>query len=253
VPQQTGVLFIIRQQVQPDLSMVVRQSQHAWTISAHLLSPLVQVTHTPSLVISHLHIAMVKLQQQTVMPFIMTQQLHIPPASIVHRFCTMLQAILSSHEQVIFIPPVHFSTLKVQRGTISQFVPVGIPVGVPIGVPMPGTLIPGMPMPVRSVIIVLSILRTPFCDWKYPSHLTDEKLREALRRGFLPDGEAILLPETIRPRPEPTCESGQIQGLVKTLPFRASKVNPSFRKKAVRSVEKTCRKCTEAFGLPRSD
>jgi hypothetical protein len=61
---------------------------------------------------------MVKLQQQTIMPFIMQQQLHIPPASIVHKFCTMLHAALSSHEQMIFIPPVHFSILNVQRGTI---------------------------------------------------------------------------------------------------------------------------------------
>jgi hypothetical protein len=186
------VLFISRQQVQPDFSIVLRQSQQAWIISAHLASPLVQVTHTPSLVISHLQIAIVKLQQQTVMPFNMTQQLHMPPASIVHRFCTMLQAILSSHEQVILKPPWHFSTLKVQRGTISQFVPAGIPVGVPIVVPIPGTLIPGMLIPERSVIIVLSILRTPFCDWLPRSPLTDEKLREAFEVRLRPCGEAML-------------------------------------------------------------
>jgi hypothetical protein len=34
----------------------------------------------------------------------------------------MLAAVLSSQTQTIFIPPGHFSTLKVQRGTISQFV-----------------------------------------------------------------------------------------------------------------------------------
>jgi hypothetical protein len=85
----------------------------------------------------------------------MQQQLHMPPASIVHRFCTMLQAILSSHEQWILNPPVTFSTLKVQRGTI---IADGMPVGVPTwGEDMPGTPRPGIPIPVRSIIIVLDI------------------------------------------------------------------------------------------------
>ncbi len=53
-PQQTGVLLSITQQVQPALSMQLRHSQQAWIISQHLLSPLVQVTHTPLSVISHL-------------------------------------------------------------------------------------------------------------------------------------------------------------------------------------------------------
>ena len=102
---------------------------------------------------------MVMLQQHTIMPFIMQQQEHMPPASIVHRFCTMLHAILSSQLQVIFMPPVHFSTLKVQRGTISQ---LGL-TGIVEGVPMPGIVvvpIPGIPM--RSIIIVLDIVTTPF-------------------------------------------------------------------------------------------
>ena len=38
----------------------------------------------------------------------------------------MLRAIWSSHVQVIFIPPVHFSILKVQRGTIIQFAGAGM-------------------------------------------------------------------------------------------------------------------------------
>ena len=84
------------QQVQPALSMVLRQSQQAWIISAHLASPLVHVKVTPSLVVSHLHMPMVKLQQQTIMPFHMHQQLHKPPVNIVQRFCTMLHAALSS-------------------------------------------------------------------------------------------------------------------------------------------------------------
>jgi hypothetical protein len=72
-PQQTGVLFIITQQVQPAWSIVLRLSQQAWIISQQALSPLVQVMDMPSLVMSHLHIPMVRLQQQIIMPFIMTQ------------------------------------------------------------------------------------------------------------------------------------------------------------------------------------
>jgi hypothetical protein len=109
--------------------------------------------HTPSLVMSHLHIPMVKLQQQTIMPFIITQQLHIPPAIILHRFCTMPQAILSSQEHVIFIPPVHFSILRVHRGTIIQFIIPGIAVVEPvIGAPIPGILMPCIAIPARSII-----------------------------------------------------------------------------------------------------
>src|SRR5262245_57505370 len=118
-----------RQHVQPALSIVARQSQHAWIISAHLASPLVHVTAHPSLVISHLQMPIVRLQQYTVMPFITQQHEHIPPASMEHRFWTMLHAVASWHEHVIFIPPWHFSTLTVQRGTTSQFVPAGMPVG----------------------------------------------------------------------------------------------------------------------------
>jgi hypothetical protein len=92
------------------------------------------------------------------MPFIMTQQLHIPPANMVHRFWTMLHASLSSQEQKSRNPPVHFSNRKVQRGTIIQLVPVGMPVGVPTGEePMPGKPIPGTPIPVRSIITALDM------------------------------------------------------------------------------------------------
>ena len=75
------------------LHMAAMQSQQAWIISQHLLSPLVQVMQTPSSVISHLHMPIVRLQQQTIMPFIIMQQLHMPPAIIVQRFCIMLHAI----------------------------------------------------------------------------------------------------------------------------------------------------------------
>jgi hypothetical protein len=152
------MLPIIMQQVQPSFSMVARQSQQAWIISLHFASPLVQVTQTPSLVMSHLHRPMVRLQQQTIMPFIIQQHEHMPPASIVQRFCSMLVAILSSHEQVIFMPPLHFSILKVQRGTIIQFMPAGMLDGVPIpGIAIPGVPMPGIPIPDRSITIDVDI------------------------------------------------------------------------------------------------
>jgi hypothetical protein len=109
--------------------------------------------HTPSLVMSHLHIPMVRLHEQTIIPFIIMLQLHMPPASILQRFCIMLQAILSSQEHMIFIPPLHFSILTVQRGTMSQFMTCGIAVGVPvIGAPIPGILMPCIAIPARSII-----------------------------------------------------------------------------------------------------
>jgi hypothetical protein len=135
-PQQTGVPLIMKQQLQPRSIQQERHSQQAWIISQQCWSPLVQVMQQPVSVISQRQTPMVKLQQQHIMPFIMQQQLHMPPASMVHRFCTILQAILSSHTQVSLKPPVHFSILKVQRGTINQLVPGVIAVGVPIvGVP----------------------------------------------------------------------------------------------------------------------
>jgi hypothetical protein len=105
---------------------------------------------------------MVKLQQQTIVPFIIMQQLHMPPDKSVHRFWTMLHASLSSQEQMIFMPPVHFSIWKVQRGTMSQFIPALPPAGCPTpGAAMPGATIPDIPIPVRSIIIALDICDTP--------------------------------------------------------------------------------------------
>ena len=77
----------------------------------------------------------------------------MPPASMVHRFCIMLHAIGSSQVQVIFMPPLHFSILMVQRGTIMQLEVAGMPAA-DIGVPIPVVLI----MPVRSTIIVLVLM-----------------------------------------------------------------------------------------------
>jgi hypothetical protein len=112
------VLFIITQQVQPLLSMVLMHSQQAWIIAQQLASPDVQVMQQPLAVISHLHMPIVRLQQHTVMPFIIRQQLTMPPWSMVQRFCIMLHAVASVQSHIIFMPPAHFSTLIVQRGTI---------------------------------------------------------------------------------------------------------------------------------------
>jgi hypothetical protein len=60
-PQQTGMLLIIRQQVQPDFIIEVIHAQHASIIAQQDGSPLVQVTQTPSSVGSHLHIAITRL------------------------------------------------------------------------------------------------------------------------------------------------------------------------------------------------
>jgi hypothetical protein len=80
------MLLIIRQQVQPAFIIEVIQAQQASIIALQDESPLVQVTQTPSSVGSHLHMAMVRLQQQTIIPFIMQQQLHSPPGIMLQRF-----------------------------------------------------------------------------------------------------------------------------------------------------------------------
>jgi hypothetical protein len=92
------------------------------------------------------------LQQQAIMPLNIMQQLHMPPAIIVQRFCSMPADTLSSQVQVIFMPPVHFSSFIVQRGTIIMFVPPGVMAGAPIA-PALGAPIPAMLIPLRSIII----------------------------------------------------------------------------------------------------
>jgi hypothetical protein len=147
------MLFIIRQHVQPAFIMAAMQSQQAWIMAQQASSPLVQVMRQPSSIISHLHMPITRLQQQAIIPFHITQQEHIPPASIVHRFWIIEADILSSVLQVIVIPPAHFSMVMVQRGTIIMFMPVGI---VPV-VPIVAVLMPAVPIPaipVRSTIIV---------------------------------------------------------------------------------------------------
>jgi hypothetical protein len=154
------MLFMHMQQTQPALLMLAMQSQHAWIMAQHEASPLVQVMHTPSLVDSHLHMPIVKLQQHIIIPFIIMQQLHIPPAIIVHRFCSMVADIASSHLQVIFMPPVHFSIVIVHRGTIIHCGAAGMAPVEPMGpvVPVP---IPGIPIPARSITSALVMIVCP--------------------------------------------------------------------------------------------
>ena len=120
------------QQTQPALVMAHMQSQQAWIMAQQAASPLVQVMQQPSSVASHLHIPMARLQQHIIIPFIMQQQVHMPPAIIEHKFCSIDADILSSHLQIIFIPPVHFSIVILHRGTIIHCGAAGIADVVPI-------------------------------------------------------------------------------------------------------------------------
>jgi hypothetical protein len=151
-PQQTGVLLIIRQQVQPDFIIAVIQAQQASIMAEHAGSPLVQVMQTPSSVASNLQRPMVRLQQQTIIPFIMQQQLHNPPVIMVQRFCSIPADTLSSHEQTTCMPPLHLVNVIVQRGTIIMFMPAGAGAWVPI---IPFVVVMGMAIPERSIIMAV--------------------------------------------------------------------------------------------------
>jgi hypothetical protein len=122
------------------------------------LSPLVQVTQHPSLVISHLHMPIVMLQQHTIIPFIMQQQETIPPAIIAHRFCIIAHAAGSVQTHVIFIPSLVFSTIILHRGTITMF---GAIAPDDAGIALPPIPIPGIPVVGRSIIIVPVMIFTP--------------------------------------------------------------------------------------------
>ena len=156
--------FIIMQQLQPAFIMDAQHSQHAWIMAQHSLSPLVHVMQTPLSIASHLHIPITRLQQQAIIPFIIMQHEHIPPAVIVQRFCSMPAETLSSQTQLIFIPPAHFSKLILQRGTIIMFMPAGVAAGDPIMPGAPGILMPGIPIPIRSVVIAAISFCLSFFD-----------------------------------------------------------------------------------------
>jgi hypothetical protein len=149
------------QQVMPGIIMAVMPSQHDWIIFSQFLSPEVQVIMQPMSVMSILHMPIIpRLHMQQHMPFIIMQQETIPPAIMLHRFCIIMAAVLSSQVQVIFMPPAHFSIFIVQRGIIIEGMlddsgiigmrPImGMPIMPPIGpIPM---------LDVRSLVIVLLI------------------------------------------------------------------------------------------------
>jgi hypothetical protein len=72
--------------------------------------------------------------------------------------------IASSHLQVIFMPPVHFSILILHRGTIIHCGEVGIAPVEPMG-PADACPIPGIPMPARSITTALVIVFHPQTWW----------------------------------------------------------------------------------------
>ena len=160
--QQMGVPPIITQQLQPAFIHAAMQSQQLWIISQQALSPLVQVIAHPSGVISHLHRPQVRLQQQTIIPFIMQQQLTIPPAIIWQRFCIIAQAAVSSQEQVIFMPVAVFSSFIVQRGTMTMLGAIGfIIAGATAPAPMPTE---AFDRPVRAIGFVIAVTIGDFLD-----------------------------------------------------------------------------------------
>jgi len=69
----------------------------------------------------------------------------------------MLVASLSSQEQMILHPPVHFSILMVQRGTIIMLAEAANPAGAAWPALNPGMPRPASPEAGRSNIIVLDI------------------------------------------------------------------------------------------------
>jgi len=131
-----------------------------------------------------LHTPIVRLQQHTIIPFIMQHMLHMVPDSIWQRFCIMAQAAVSVQVQVIFIPPWHFSTLKVQRGAITMF--VIMPPAVPGMPPIIGAPIPDIPIGFRSISIALFIIFTPSVNIPASTPAPSET---TWRSGYFPDSE----------------------------------------------------------------
>ncbi len=105
------------------------QSQQAWIISAHFLSALVQVMHTPSLVFSQWQKPKARLHWQIWMPLQQAEHEQVPSQSMLQRFCNWPQATSSSHEQLILKPPLHFSNSSLQRGITEKLPVVGAAIG----------------------------------------------------------------------------------------------------------------------------
>ena len=129
-------------------------------MAAQSSSPLVQVMHTPILVSVHSYLHIAIEHWQTIMPFIMHEQLQSEPAIILHMFCKVPAATSSSQVQVIFMPPLHFSTFMVQRGTMHIWAPSGAAEGIElpaIGMPIEPI---GLIMPLS--IIIIAVIPKPF-------------------------------------------------------------------------------------------
>lgn len=82
VAQHTGMLPIMTQHMQPASIMQDMQSQQQAIIEAIFISPLMHLKVTPISVISHVVDAIIMLQVQQGMPFIIITQLHMLPAII---------------------------------------------------------------------------------------------------------------------------------------------------------------------------
>lgn len=121
-------------------------------ISQQALSPLLQVMHTPSLVVSHVQIPQARLHWQILIPLSVQQQLHSPSASILQRFCKVAADTSSSQEHLSFSPPWHFSTLMVHRGTTHQ---LPVPGDDGAGAPKPEVPNPVAPIGALSRIALL--------------------------------------------------------------------------------------------------
>ena len=141
------------QHMQPAFMQAIMQSQQAWHMAQQASSPLVQVMHTPILVSVHSHLHMHMLHWHIIMPFIMQQQLHMLPAIILHMFCRVAAANSSSHLQVIFMPPAHFSIFISQRGTMH----ICCMPGIAAGIPEPCMGAPIDPIAALSIIIMVDI------------------------------------------------------------------------------------------------
>jgi hypothetical protein len=70
----------------------------------------------------------------------------------------MVAETLSSQTQTIFIPPVHFLKVMVQRGTINTFMPAAVAAGAPMSAFGFDMGIPGIVIPERSIMIAEVIL-----------------------------------------------------------------------------------------------
>jgi hypothetical protein len=180
------MLFMSTMHVQPDCIMQERQSHEHWIMAQQSLSPERQVKMTPSVVISHLHTPMVKLQVVTTMPFMRQQQEHMLPAIILQRFCNMLAAILSSQMQWIFMPPVVFSKRILQRGTM-----VGDGAAWPGDMGMVAPIMPGMVMPL-GFIMVVAIHRSPYQEAAAAGGLQTAEHSAECSFKAMPDGEEVF-------------------------------------------------------------